>query len=370
MDAVADLGSLDLKMDELNPEKSIYGIDELSIERLEATILMKKQAKSNGAQSAHLPVIRANKIQLDNSNLSFSDSINKLSINASVKHFELNGGSIDLQDKIATLDELDLSKSEIQYYTDEKILSPDSTIARLIPPEESNWKVDVKSINLDDNILSYQSGPKPVKRNVFNANYLIFSHLTIHVSKLFYSIDSSGLSVKKFSATDQNNFSITKFETDFSMDQHSAAIKKLKAATVNSSVEAEIDLKYSSLKALKDSIPFIVLNLNMQNVSIKNSDITYFDQTLANQPFFKNADNITSLSGIIKGPVNDLKGENIIIKTGTGTVLKTDFNISGLPLVDSTHFNFPDLIINSGRQDIEMMAGASIPKKHQDTRKS
>ncbi len=362
MVALADLGSLNLKMYELNPEKSIYGIGELSIEKLNATILMKKQAKSEGGQSVTLPVIRANNIQLDNSNLSFSDSINKLSVNASVKYFELNGGSIDLQNKIATLNKLNLSKSEIQYYTDKKGLNPDSTISKPIPSEESNWKVDVRNISLDDNIISYQSGPMPVKRNVFNANYLNFSHLTLHVSDLFYSSDSSRLSVKKFNATDQNNFSITKFETDFSMHQYSATIKNLKAATLNSSVEAEIDLKYSSLKALKDSIPFIVLNLNMQNVSINNSDITYFDQTLANQPFFKNADNITSLSGIIKGPVNDLKGENIIIKTGTGTTLKTDFNISGLPLVESTHFNFPDLIINSGRYDIEMMAGASIPK--------
>ncbi len=362
MFAAADLGSLDLKMDELNPEKSIYGIDELSIEKFNATVMEKKPAKSNGGQSAGLPVIRANKIKLDNSNLSFSDSINRLSINASVKHFELNGGSIDLQNKIATLDELDLSKSEIQYYTGEKILTPGSAIARPIPSEESNWKVDVKSISLDDNILSYQSGPMPVKRNVFNANYLIFSHLTLHVSDIFYSIDSSGFSVKKFSATDQNNFSITKFEADFSMDQHSATVKKLKAETVNSSVEAEFDLKYSSLKALKDSIPFIALNLNMQKVNIKNSDITYFDQTLAKQPFFRKTDNITSLSGIIRGPVNDLKGENIIIKTGTGTILKSDFNISGLPLVNSAHFNFPNLIINSDRQDIEMMAGASIPK--------
>lgn len=325
--AIADLGNLELKMDELNPGKSLI----------------------------------ANNIQLDNSNLSFSDSINKLSVNASVKHFELNGASIDLQNNIATLDELELSKSEIQYYTDKVASNPDSTSSKPMPPEGNNWKADVRSISLNDNTLSYQSGAEPVKRNIFDANYLIFSHLTLQISSLFYSPDSSGLSVKKFNTTDQNNFSITKFEADFSMDQHSVAIRKLKAATVNSSVEAEFDLKCSSLKALKDSIPFAVLNLNMKDVNIKNSDIIYFDQTLAKQPFFKNAENLTSFSGIISGPVNDLKGENIVVKTGESTLLKTDFNISGLPLIENTHFHFPDLIINSGRQDIEMMAGDSIP---------
>lgn len=328
MFASANLGHLDLKMDELDPQRSI----------------------------------RANRILLDNSNLSFSDSVNKLSVNASVKHFELVDASFDLRDKIASLNELVLSNSEIQYFTDKKVMDPDSAIAKPQQSKENSWKLDIKTINLDDNTLSYQSGPKPMTRNVFDANYLILSHITLLASDIFYSIDSSRLSVKRFKATDQNNFSIKNFETDFRMDRHSIELKNLKAATTGSSVEAELGLKYSSLNTLKDSIPFLIVNLNMQNVSVKNSDIVYFNQTLAKQSFFKHDDNITYFSGIVSGRVNDLKGENIIIKTGAGTTLKTDFNISGLPSAENAQFNFPDLIVNSVRQDIEMLAGDSIPK--------
>ena len=177
-----------------------------------------------------------------------------------------------------------------------------------------------------------------------------------------YSSAKTEASIKKFSAIDQNNFSITKFETDFSMDQHSITAKKLKAKTTNSSIAADLNIQYSSLKSLKDSIPFLILNLDMQNVSIKNSDIIYFNPGLTRLGFFKNKMNITAVSGIIKGSVNNLTGKNLVIKTGVNTILKTDFIVSGLPSVKTAYFNFPNLKINSGKKDISMIADSLIPE--------
>ena len=74
------------------------------------------------------------------------------------------------------------------------------------------------------------------------------------------------------------------------MDQHSITAKKLKVKTTNSSIDADLNIQYSSLKSLKDSMHFITVNLDMKNVSIKNSDILYFSPKLIRQPFFKNTD--------------------------------------------------------------------------------
>ena len=189
-----------------------------------------------------------------------------------------------------------------------------------------------------------------------------FSHLTLAATDFYYSSAKTEVSIKKFRAIDQNNFSITKFETDFSMDQHSITAKKLKVKTTNSSIDADLNIQYSSLKSLKDSIQFMILNLDMKNVSIKNSDIIYFNPQLIRQAFFKNAENITTISGIVNGPVNNLKGKNLVIKTGVNTVLKTDFSIAGLPDVKTAYFNFPNLKINSGKKDILMMADTLIPE--------
>ena len=96
--------------------------------------------------------------------------------------------------------------------------------------------------------------------------------------------------------------------------------------------------------------------------SLKNPDVLYFSPELINQPFFKNPANITTARGSVTGPLNNLTGKKLFIKTGTNTVLETDFNIRGLPDVKTATYNFPNLKIASGKKDIELMAGDSIPE--------
>jgi hypothetical protein len=53
---------------------------------------------------------------------------------------------------------------------------------------------------------------------------------------------------------------------------------------------------------------------------------------------------------LCKGPLNNLTGKKLYIKTGTNTVVETDFNIRGLPDVKSATYNFPNLKIISGKK--------------------
>ncbi|MFH1000635.1 MAG: hypothetical protein V1783_07315, partial [Bacteroidota bacterium] len=290
MNAALDLKHLKLKMDHVDLAKSIYSIDELLIESLTATVLIKKQAQS---------------------------------IVTGINLLKLKDADIDLQSDLA---------------------------------------VKIKRIDLEDNSLFYKVLSKPELKNTFDAGNLNFKHITLAATDIYYSSVKTGASVKKFTAVDQNNFSITEFQTDFSMDQHSITAKKLKATTTNSSIDADIKLQYSSLKSLTDSLQSVILNADMRRISIRNSDITYFSPQLTRQAFFKDGMTLTTISGSINGTLNNLNGKNLIIETGANTLLKSDFIITGLPDIETTHFNFPNLKIKSGRKDIERMAGLLIPK--------
>ena len=333
MNVTALLGNLKLTINEIDFGKSIYGMDELLIESLKANVLIKKTAivsekKSDGV----LPKIMVNKIRINNSTVNYGDSISNQSAIAVINLFELKQGSIGLQKEAA------------------------------FEPPANNWKARVKSILLDADSLAYKVGNKPEIKNAFDANNLKYSRLKLEATDLLFSADTTEVSIKKISAIDQNNFSITKFETDFSMDQHSITAKNLKAKTANSSMVADLNIQFTSLKSLKDSIPFLILNLDLEDVRIKNSDVLYFNPKLIRQPFFQNKTNITTISGIVSGRVNKLKGKNMVIKTGNKTILKTDFSITGLPDMETAYFIFPNLKIISGKRDIVMMAGPSIPK--------
>ena len=370
MNAAAVLSKLDLKIEKIDLEKSIYSIDEMLIESINANVLMTKPVNaSNNKSGSVLPKITANKIVINNSTVTYGDSISKQSVIAAINQLELKDGSVDLQKKIVSLDHLRLAKSEIDYHTVDTSLSSDSTYAVPIATTESNWNVTIKSILLDENTLAYEVGNKPEIKNAFDSNHLKYNHLKLEATDLFYSSDKTAVSVKKFSATDQNNFSVTKFETDFSMDQHALSLKKLKVETrliasqqTNSFIAADLGLQYSTLKSLRDSMAFVNMNLDIENASIQNSDVLYFNPQLIKQPFFNNKANLTTFSGIVNGRVNNLKGKDLIIKTGVETVLKTDFTIKGLPDVETAYYDFPNMKINTGKKDIEMIGDTIIPK--------
>ena len=363
MNVAAVLMDLELKIDKIDIAKSIYDIDELLIEKLNTNVQIKKLANATNKKSESiLPKITAKKIQINNSNINYAHLISKQSVIAAINRFELKDGSADLQKELLSFDKIALSKSEIQYNTIDTTYYADTSIAVAIAAPTGNWKVTAKSIMLLDNSLSYLVSNKPEIKNSFDVSHLKYNHLNLEATDLSYASDATQISIKKFSTIDQNNFSIIKFATDFIMDQHSISMKKLKAETNNSSIAADLNIQYASLKSLKDSMPFLGLNLKLDDVSIKNADVLYFNPQLIKQPFFRNKINVTTISGIVNGRVNNLKGENMVIKTGVGTHLKTDFSIAGLPNAKTAFLNFPNLKLSTNKRDIIMMAGPTLPK--------
>ena len=365
MNVNAKLKNIELQIDELDMEKSIYNIDELLVESITANVLMKESSytqNNNNEPESILPKITANKIVISNSTVSYADSIGKQSMVAIIKQFELKEGSVDLQNEIISLNQLALSESKIQYLQSAIELPIDSTVVQDVAPTENNWKVSVSSLKLDDNSLKYKAASKTEIKNAFNADHLEYTHLTLDARDLAYSSDLTKVSVKEFSTVDQNNFAITSFETDFSMDKHSINATKLKANTTNSNIDADFNIQYSSMAALTDSMKFSNMNLNLRNASFKNSDILYFKPDLIQQPFFKKTENITTVSGIISGQMNNLNGKNLAINTGDHTILKTNFTINGLPEVKTAYYDFPNLSLVSCKKDLVMMAGTYIPK--------
>jgi hypothetical protein len=361
MNVSASLEKLEMKLNEINFEKSVYAIDDLLVEKLNANVLLTEAVrKSTKKSTAILPKISANNIQINRSTVSFGDSINHQCISANINRFELKVGTVDLQNELVKLDKIYLAESNVHYSTMPSTV-PDSTV-EVSTTFKNDWKVIVKKIDLENNTVAYTVGNKPRLEKVFDSEQLKFSKLNLIASDLFYSSELTKVTVNKFNAIDQNNFTITRFETNFTMDLHSITAKKIKANTTNSAIDGDLNIRYASLKSLKDSLPFTILSVNLRNSGFKNADILYFSPALIAQDFFKNKTNITNISGRVNGRINNLQGKNLVIKTGRKTLLQTDFAIVGLPKAEAAYFVFPNMKLISGKQDLHMLAGSYMPQ--------
>jgi len=358
MDVSAALQNSKFSVDGIDLQKSVYRIDEMSVEGLIANVLViatqNIQKKQSGSVS---PKISAKKLELENSTINYTDSTGYLSVNAIIDQCQLEDAYLDLQMQLLSSNDLNLSKSKIFYHT----FPPEIPLKTTISSSGSNWKVTLNRIEMADNTLTYQSGNKPVLKNVFNPGYWQYSRLMLSATDFQYSPELTKASIRKFSATDQNNFAITNLEGDFKMDEHSITTKRIKASTPYSTLDADFNIQFESLSTLVDSMQFSKLSLDLRNLNFRNSDVLYFRPELAAQPFFRNSLNVTTASGKVNGPLNNLNGKNLVIKTGNNTIVETDFSLIGLPKYETAFYDFPNLKMTSGKKDLMMMAGTYLP---------
>lgn len=367
MDVKARLQNLELQMEDLDMENSIYHMDDLLVENIIASVVMKesKYAEDTTESESVLPKIIANKIQIRDSKVSYADSVGKQSVMAEIIDFKLKDGTIDLQNELVSINSVSLSESKIQYLTADPEITPDSlveeAVEEVVVEPESNWKVSVSKIMMDDNSLVYKVGNHPSIQNAFNANYLEYKQLTLYAKDLSYSPQKTLIVVTEFRATDQNGFSINNFETDFSMDEHSIKANATQLKTAHSVIDADFSIEFESMAALTEAMQFNTINLDMRSVQIGNADILYFNPDLIKQPYFKNKNGITTVTGKVAGTKDEIKGNKLVVQAAGNTSLKTDFTIKGLPDYKTAWYHFPNLRVVSNQKDIAMMAGPYIP---------
>ena len=359
MNVFAVVKSSEIGVETIDPGKPLYQFDEMVVNGLKAVVRrLKTENSSTGNPENILPKIVANTIQIANSSVSFTDSIGNLSVNAILFESELEDFSIDLQTELLNIKSINLAESQIRYHD----FSPDLLLGSAIPTSENKWQVSVKSLEMADNVFVYKIGNNPELKGLFDPKNLTFNHLDLVATDFYYSSVLTKASVKEFGAIDQNNFAFTGLETDFSMEPNSITTNKLKFTTVNSSIDADFNIQFSSLNTLIDSLEFSHLDLTLRNLRFRNSDLLYFNPELIAQPFFKNSSNSTTASGKVNGSLNDLKAKNLSVKTGTNTIIKTDFHIKGLPEYETAFYDFPNLKFISGKKDLVTFAGPYLPE--------
>ncbi|MBN2173157.1 MAG: hypothetical protein JW731_03430, partial [Bacteroidales bacterium] len=227
---------------------------------------------------------------------------------------------------------------------------------------QPDLKIKIGHIDLDETSFAYITPGQTGEKNVFDPYGLRYEHIMLAAADLSYADGKAEASLKKFSAVDQNNFAIEKFETIITMDPNSLSAKSLQIKTAGSYIDADVNIHYSSLASLKDSIQSVILKAEIRELSLKTTDINYFLPELNTPAFFRNGNNITSISGSLNGTLAQLNGKTLIISTGNNTILKTDFKIDGLPEFETANFYFPNLTLHTGREDIEMIAGPLMPE--------
>jgi hypothetical protein len=227
-------------------------------------------------------IFSIDQVSLKNIRFHFDDGYGGINIAAVIGRLELGMEEIDFAKSIYRIDELLIENlnGNIQLVKPAAAADTksDASLPIIMAKNIQSWKVTAKNVMLVDNSVSYQVGNKPEIKEGIDINHLVYNHLTLDATNLYFTSDTAEASINKFNATDANTM------------------------------------------------------------------------------------NTIFISGNVKRSLDNLEGENMLIKTGDQTIITTDFSIAGLADIETAYFNFPNLNINTGKQDIKMLAGSLVPE--------
>lgn len=266
-------------------------------------------------------------------NLTFSDLI----------HQKVQIQSLNLENAVIHINR---AKKDSVYNYD-YLLSAFASESKTPKKPSAPWTINLKKMRVENMRIRFD--------DYHQDTHLAYNEIILAANDLHYSETNTSVSIREFSAVDQNGFALKEFKSNFRMDPHRISAKKTKIQTLHSNFEGDLSLGYDSLGSLMKNLSQATVQIRVKKLLIHNSDVLYFMPKLDSIPYFKNPLMSTSFAGEINGPVNHLKGEGIDIRAGSSTSLKADFSIIGLPEYETATYDFPFIRIHTGRKDLELL---------------
>lgn len=217
----------------------------------------------------------------------------------------------------------------------------------LIPKAKSpnkQFKFSIGNIFLEEtslDILNYAATPVT---EGFDYNKLKFRDLLADADEFYTTQGTIGFKTNYLKGIEINSgIVIQQLKTDFTYTPTYMEFDDLFLRSNQTEIKDYLKFSYESVRALSNFNEEVQIEASLNESTLDIKDLKYFSDQIPN---FE--DRIT-LSGDIKGKVNDLASEQLLIRFGQRSALFGKFNIQGLPDVNNTFFEMSLLnsILNS-----------------------
>ena len=273
-----------------------------------------------------------------NDTIFYSQWISARIDNLNIKTKSVNIGEITIEDNKAHIVRDTASHFNFSFIIDSLQNEKNTSAANL-------WKIRFNKFNLKNTEIKYED-PK-LKVN----NELFVHQLNTGISDFSNENDSIRFNIEKIGLYIGDNFKVESTASEFIATKHRLAINNLNINSRNSIIS---QLDFSIAFPESDTID----NIPEFDFKIAPSVID-FNEFTEFFPALKGMDQVVECSGEIYGNINDLKGKNVLVKTGLNTSINLDFYINGLKnpetmylfldlkkfqtsFEDVTNFNFPE----------------------------
>lgn len=354
------IGELTMSIDSINLERMSFAVDELYLAHTTSTVKLRPvpAAAEEPKTSSELPHFAVNKIAFEDVNFTFGSPGDSLFFSSKIGELELQPNSFDLNKQLIDIRSLALHNSSIRMEMMEPKAAPKTKNAE---SSSSNWAVVAQSVLLDQNEFSYDiTNTRKLKKGI-DYNHLQATNIHIDAKSLSYNQQAIKGDIRQLTVDEQSGISVQKFRTRFLYDSVHAELANLYLQTSRSKISNYLSVGYPSIDDIGKHPGNLALNLHFVKTNIDMKDVLIFVPELASDPaIVKNTKQRVVVNGRIKGKLSDLWLSDFMVQTGSQTAIAIDGRIKGLPNPDKLWVDLAIPMLNTSRQDLDILVPDSI----------
>jgi len=209
------------------------------------------------------------------------------------------------------------------------------------------WKIKCKRLEITSTDFSYINDYRKLEDYTgidFNNAELTGIYATIKD----FSIDRGTIiaNIKQLGFSEKSGFELMEFAGEARFSPVALEVNQLKARTNNSYLDLDLLFEYENMAAFNDFISQVTMEGNFRPTVLNMSDIGYFAPTMFSMK------DIISLTGKVKGTVDNLQGENLDISYGANTLFKGSVEMVGLPDIYTTFVSADIIQLSTDASDV------------------
>lgn len=268
-------------------------------------------------------------------------------LDAEIKSFDFKGDTTLLQFGLVQIDQ---PVYNLQQATD----SQQTNLAFLIDAFSSsdtsessmNLLINASDIIVTDGHFIWDNDNHEVIPFGVDWNHIELNEISLDVSDFKMINDSFNGHFETFSWSERSGFVLDQFSGEAIFSPTTTQVENLNIRTPYSDVALDLEYTYDSIASYAEFIDQVYMQYRLDTSIINFKDIAYF------APPLEGMDYEVTVFGKERGPVSDMKFQDLFLQYGEATTLHGRIFISGLPDFESTSFTCKFKQLSSNYNDL------------------
>lgn len=285
------------------------------------------------------------KLDLKNVFVKRADGWRGEDLTAKLKSLELDAEQMDFSNHKIIINSVKLSNPYFSIYnydgnrppkpktvTTEEELKP--VVDSLLRWNAAGWNLHINDVQIEGGTFKSDRQTERLPLDYFDGKHISFENINARFKNINWIKDTVATNAY-ISTNERSGLLVRHLAANIKFHPEGMEFDSLDVVTNKSHLKNFFAMRY---KNFNDDMADFIHSVNMEGhfkESVINSDdIGFF------APALKTWKKEISITGNIKGPVENLSGKNVIAEAGKNTLLNGNFSLTGLPNIDETFIDF------------------------------